>query len=192
MTTRKCTKINSKIHWRSAQRYFMRTGILSRIFTQSRFLTAITSNIYKCEDTGKIRRLTSQFRRDALFMRYNEDAVSRYFVQFYRRNDRDSCEQIKTCWEITSQYDISYSTMTKFALLKLSIQSSLRNEYSTIHSSAMLADESDDETFYFLILSWFDRIDRMVFSRHLSSSKFCQSLESLRYDQLIIFVNKYL
>jgi hypothetical protein len=185
-----CTELDLNLSRRWATRHFARIGSLSEFYCEDYNFTAKRSNVYMCEETKILYRVTTDFCWKWHHYSLTVNLHSELFkCKLLVPLTYSRCDHASKCWVIHSNFVI-YIIIGTAHLREINVYNW---EYSALHCSPYIDDsvlEVDVEEHYtYLVLPWFDRFDRMNFWKFLTNL----SLDSMHvYPQFISSILLYL
>jgi hypothetical protein len=154
-------------------------------------------NIYNNLKTNT-QHIMQFYSEEGLLRTRVDGTLAPYLIRFSSSADIEDACSARECWRNYSEFAIYYTDdCSSFYLESLAnIPFSDRNAFP--HSQTSFS--RNFHNYYYLILSWFDRLDRMIFWKCfakvcLSSNKFCgksQTVDGGLCLELAVFILGYL
>jgi hypothetical protein len=145
--------------------------------------TRIKRNLYKNTWTNALHSVRFYFPG---FLMINQDGKD-FSPKFSTGQDMNSenASIAVNCWKTYSEFVVYQERYSSLFYLENMVTIPTRSACSP---DQLLFFDRDDDDCRFLVLSWFDRVHRMIFSRYLSKFQISHS----SYSVLIIFIHEYL
>jgi hypothetical protein len=201
MNNRRNCKHDDKLCIHASWRYFARVGIFQRevYFSSSSFLDKCflwhKSNLYKNAQNGVMRRIRSPSETGLNSIIVDSQNIRKFLCVTGISTVDDVYLPLK-CWCIHSTFAV-YTTWPNFAFLEQTTNLRQPTEYRLaicVESYNLIVDRrsgNDSPIYRCVILSWFDRPDRMLFEKWLIEFHSSLSVEFCA-NALFIFIHQYL
>jgi hypothetical protein len=200
---KRCQNFNTKAHAHSTERFFARAGVFKYGFVDYDEFKLVKSNIYRNQDTLKSARMQLVWAEGGLTVTTIDGLFSG--ISESCDDDHDNVPFTFDCWKIHSPFiiysDVQRQSPCCIARLSKINPRKLQTGFFKSHFPAMrisfrCSSNCCDVTrvghrCFHLILSWFDRVDRMIFWK-CSTRLYSKLTEFQSLFPLILVVNQYL
>jgi hypothetical protein len=192
---RKCKSIDQHLHARTILRIFARLKMLRNGFTSgTRSIFVFRRwNIFEDDEMNiKTRVQMSRHHSNFVTLHLAQCKINNLIPMFISEKDRDCCHMGIDCWRMCSKFFISCS---------LDIMSRIFQSQLYCHPIAVTDENAWRSSMYMdsrclagcMVLSWFDRLDRMLFWKLLQELQNFRSHRSISFiATAAIFIHEYL
>jgi hypothetical protein len=200
------TDFDSKLCAHSTIRYMIRTGVCQNRFDIGPLFrersccfdtfTRTKSNAYKSKQTNMQHPIQFYLSAGLLLMQTG-DVDLHYLAKFSSEKDVQEAGCPLDCWKTYSEFAI-YERKSECTTYCMENFATIPNSILSVYPDNRISFSRDDYSHYYLILPWFDRVDRMIFSAYLTRffvilKKFNFELQTFcPYLELAVIILEYL